>query len=160
MVAGDFNVDLAAPEGDPRAEDIVTALAKEGLKDLARHFLPRETRWYQDRMTWGVIRKGREVRSWTDYILGTDHWILRNVAVRDLRHNSDRYMVLGCIPSTPLTETKRYLGGRKRWPVRPPREPTRTDELFADLWRAVPRAQPRKAIRHALISESTWRLID
>ena len=106
MVAGDFNVDLAAPEGDRRAEDIATTLATEGLGDLARHFLPRETRWCRDRRTWGVIRKGREVRSRTDYILGTDRRLLRNVAVRDPQHNSDHYMVLGCIPSAPLTVTK------------------------------------------------------
>ena len=74
-----------------------------------------------------MIRKVREVRSWTDYILGTDHRLFRNVAVRDPRHNSDHYMVLGCRPSAPPTEHKRYLGGRKRFPVRAPREPTSRD---------------------------------
>ena len=160
FVVGNFTVDLAALEGDLRAEDIATALATEGLEDLVRHFLPRETRWCRDRRTWGVIIKGREVRSRTDYILGTDRRLLRNVAVRDPRHNSDHYMVLGCLPRAPPTEHKRYLGGRKRLPVRPPRYPMRTDELFAALRRAVPRAQPRKARRNAWISESTWRLID
>ena len=60
----------------------------------------------------------------------------------------------------PPTEHKRYLGGRKRWPVRPPKEPTRTDQLFAALRRAVPKAQLREARRNAWISESTWILID
>ena len=59
-----------------------------------------------------------------------------------------------------LTEHKRYLGGNKRWPVRSPGEPTRTDQLFAALQRAVPKAQPRKARRNAWISETAWRLID
>ena len=107
-----------------------------------------------------MIRKGRGVRSRTDYILGTDRCLFRNVAVRDSRHNSDHYMVLGCLPNAPPTEQKQYLGERKLWPVRPPREPTTTDELFAALHRAVPRAQPCKARRNAWISESTWRLID
>ena len=107
-----------------------------------------------------MIRKGREVLSRTDYILGKDRRLFRNVAVQDPRHNSDHYMVLGCIPSALPTEHKRYLGGRNRWPVRPLREPTRTDELFAALRRAVPRAQLREARRNAWISESTWRLID
>ena len=40
-MAGDFNVDIAAPEGDRRAEDITTELATEGLEDMARHFLLR-----------------------------------------------------------------------------------------------------------------------
>ena len=44
--------------------------------------------------------------------------------------------------------------------MRPPREPTRMDQLFAALRRAVPRAQPREARQNAWISESTWRLID
>ena len=107
-----------------------------------------------------MFRKGREVRSRTDYILGADIRLFRNVTVRDPRHNLDHYMVLGCLPSALPTEHKQYLGGRKRWPVRPPREPTRTDQLFAALRRAVPRAQPREARRNAWISESTWRLIN
>ena len=103
MVTGDFNVDLATPEGDRRAEAIATLLATEGLEDMARHFLPREIRWCRDRRTWGMLRKGREVRSQTDYILGTDSRLFNNVAGRDPRHNSDHYMVLGCLPSTPPT---------------------------------------------------------
>ena len=100
------------------------------------------------------------MRSRTDYILGTDRRLFRNVAVRDPRNNSDHYMVLGCLSSSPPTEHKRYLGGRKRWPVRPPRELTQTDQIFAVLQRAVPKVQPREARRNAWISESTWRLIN
>ena len=100
------------------------------------------------------------MRSRTDNIQGTDSRLFRNVAVRDPRHNSDHYMVLGCLPSSPLTEHKRYLGGRKRWPVRPLREPTLTDQLFAALRRAIPRAQPHEARQKVWILESTWRLIN
>ena len=105
-------------------------------------------------------RKGQVVRSRADYILGTDSRLFKNVAVRDPRHNSDHYMVLGCFPSAPLSATKRYLGGRKRWPVRPPTEPSRMDTLFAALRRAVPKPTPREVIRNAWISAETWRLID
>ena len=42
-----------------------------------------------------MIRAGREVRSRTDYILGTDRRIFWNVSARDPSHNSDQYMVLG-----------------------------------------------------------------
>ena len=45
LVAGDFNVNLATPKGDRRAEDITTTLAAEGLEDMAQHFLPRGSRW-------------------------------------------------------------------------------------------------------------------
>ena len=127
---------------------------------MAQHFLPRERRWCRDRRTWGMLQRGREVRSRTDYILGTDCRLFGNVSIRDPRHNSDHYMVLGCLPSASLTEHKRYLGGRKRWPVRPPSKPTRVDQLFAALRRAVPKAQPREARRNTWISEETWRLVD
>ena len=117
LMGGAFNVNLATPEGYRRAEDIAKTLATKGLEDMARHFLPRESRWCRDQRTWGMLQKGREVRSRTDYILGTDRRLFRNVAVRDPRHNSDHYNVLGYLPSAPPTEHRRYLGGRKRWPV-------------------------------------------
>ena len=49
----------------------------------------------------GIVR---EVRSRTDYILETDHSLLRNMSVRDPRHNSYQYMVLGCLLSATLRE--------------------------------------------------------
>ena len=110
LVAGYFNVDLATPEGDRRAEDITTTLATEGLEDMARHFLPQDSRWCQDQRKWGMFLKGREVRSRTDYILGTDRCLFRNVAVRDPRHNSDHYMVLGCLPSAPSDRAQEIPG--------------------------------------------------
>ena len=145
LVADNCNIDIAAPEGDQRTEEIAMELATAGLEDMARHFLPWEKRWCRDRRTWGMLSKGQEVRSRTDYILGTDRRLFRNVTVRDPRHNSDHYMVLGFLPSAPLLETKRYLGGRKRWMVRPLVKPSRKDELFAALRRAVPRPKPREA---------------
>ena len=33
LVAGDFNVDIAAPEGDRRVENITTELATAGLEE-------------------------------------------------------------------------------------------------------------------------------
>ena len=82
LVAGDFNADLATPEGERRLEGIVTSLATQGLEDMASHFLPRERRLFWDCRTWGMLRKGREVRSQMDYILGTNSRLIRNVAVR------------------------------------------------------------------------------
>ena len=38
MVAGDFNVDILAPEGR-RAENIATDLATAGVEDMAQHFM-------------------------------------------------------------------------------------------------------------------------
>ena len=44
MVAGDFNVDILAPEGR-RAENIATDLATAGVEDMAQHFMPQGRRW-------------------------------------------------------------------------------------------------------------------
>ena len=44
--------------------------------------------------------------------------------------------------------------------MKPPRRPTREDELFGDLRRAVPKPQLREQHRNAWISEETWRLVD
>ena len=82
MVAGDFNVDILAPEGR-RAENIATDLATAGVEDMAQHFMPRGRRWCRDRRTWDMRRQGQVVRSRTDYILGTDRRLFQNVAVQD-----------------------------------------------------------------------------
>ena len=103
LVAGDLTINSAAPEGDRREEEIAATFATEGLEYTAPHFLPRQHRWCCYRRTWGMLRKGRDVWSRTDYILGTDRHIFGNVSIRDPWNNSDHYMVLGCLPSASLT---------------------------------------------------------
>ena len=58
MVAGDFNVNLAEPEGDRRGEDIAAAMVTEGLEYMSEHFLPRQRSWFRDGRTWSMIREG------------------------------------------------------------------------------------------------------
>ena len=96
-MVNDFNTDLAAPEGRARDEDISAAMAAARLEYLSWHFLPRHKLWMKDGRTWCMRRGGREVRSQTNYILGTYRHLLQNVAVRDARHNTDHYLVLGCL---------------------------------------------------------------
>ena len=106
-----------------------------------------------------MIREGREVRSWTDYILGKYRRLFGNVSVRDPRYNLDHYMVLGCLHSAPLRDHDRYLGGRKRNPLLPPTDLTREEKIFAALRRAVPKPLARDASKNAWILEATWRLV-
>ena len=40
LVAGDLNINFAAPKGYRREKDIEATLATEGLEDMAPHFLP------------------------------------------------------------------------------------------------------------------------
>ena len=98
-----------------------------------------------------MLQKGRKVRSRTDYILGTDRRLFRNVSVRDPRHNSDHYMLLGCLQSASLMEHKRYLWGRKKFPLRPPSKPTREDNTFVAIRRAVPKVRAREARQYEWI---------
>ena len=70
-------------------------------------------------------------------------------------HNSDYYMVMGCLRSAFLLEHSRYLGGSKWLPLQPPTAPTKEDEIFAALWRAVPKPQAWDARGDAWISEAT-----
>ena len=117
LVAGDFNTKLLEPEEYRREEEIAMVLALEGLKDILVNFLLRRRSWCRDRRTWSMVRAGRDMRSWTDYILGTHFRLLWNVSIQDPRNNSDHYMVLGCLCSAPLREHSEYLGRRKRLPL-------------------------------------------
>ena len=107
-----------------------------------------------------MVWAGREVRSRTEYILGTYHRLFWNLYIQDPIHNSDHYLVLGYLCSSSLREKSEYVRRRKKTPLRPPTTPTRKDGFFADLQRAVPKPKARDARKNAWISEATWRLVD
>ena len=56
LVAGDFNINLLDPEGDRRGEDIVVAMVRGVLKDMAAHFLPRRHSWCRDGRICSMVR--------------------------------------------------------------------------------------------------------
>ena len=72
-----------------------------------------------------MVREGRVVRSRTDYLLGTDRSLFRNVSVRDPRHNTDHYMVVGHLRIAMARDHAYYIKGRRKIPLKPPTEPTR-----------------------------------
>ena len=69
-------------------------------------------------------------------------------------------MVVGHLRSEMAREHAQYIKGRRKIPLKPPKEPTREDELFGDLRRAVPQPHEREKHRNVWISEETWRLAD
>ena len=152
--------DLGDMECDGRGAEIAASITEAGLEDMAAHFLLRKRKWGRERRTWSMVRGGKALRSRTDYILGTDRSLFRNVAVRDPCNNSDHYMMMGLLRGGTVREHIRYIAGRRRLPLKPPKEPTREDSLFGDLRRAVPKPQPREQHWNAWISEETWRLVD
>ena len=70
LLVGNFNTDLAALEGWVRYKEIMAAMAAAGLEDFSGHFLPRHKPWLKDGRTWSIHRRGQEVHSHTEYILG------------------------------------------------------------------------------------------
>ena len=86
-----------------------------------------------------MVREGRVIRSRTDYLLGTDRSLFRNVAVQDPRHNSDHFMVVRHLRSATDRDHAFYIKGRRKMPLKPSTVPTREDELFGALRRAVPK---------------------
>ena len=124
MVAEDLNAKLSDPEGDRRGEDIAAALATEDLEDMLAHLLPQWRSWCWNGRTWSMLWEGREVWSRTDYILRTDRHLFWNVSVRDPRHNSDHYMVLGCLLIAP-PEGKHQVPWGTQAPPPSDRQPTR-----------------------------------
>ena len=97
-----------------------------------------------------MVQAGREVRSRTDYILEIDFNLFKNVTVWDPRHNSEHYLVLGCLRGAPLKEHSGYLGMRKRPPLWPPTTQMREDGLFAALRRAAPKPKSRGARKNCV----------
>ena len=81
IVARDLNTDLGDMACDGRGMEIAAAITEAGLEDMTVHFLTRKRRWGRERRTWAMVRGGKAIRSRTDYILGTDRSLFRNVAV-------------------------------------------------------------------------------
>ena len=69
---------------------------------------------------WIMFGICREVRSWTYYILETDHCIFSNMSVLEPMHNLDHYLILGCLRSATLREHENQLWRCMRPPLCPP----------------------------------------
>ena len=100
IVAGDLNVYLEKAGGQGRDKEIAAMVTTAGLEDILGCFLPQRHTWCRDRRTWAIVRQERVVRFRTDYILGYDRQILRNVSIQYQRHKYDHYMVMGCLLGT------------------------------------------------------------
>ena len=94
-----------------------------------------------------MLRRGREVHSWTDYILGTDRHLLT-------------YMVLGCLYGAMSTAHSKYLSKRKRFPLNPLKTPGGVENLFVELRGFTTKPPRRERPRLAWTSLETWQLIN
>ena len=120
LLDGDFNADLSELEENAQNEVTTVALDTSGLEDMVVHFLPQNKSWERDGRTWIMLRGSRDMKYHTYYLTGTDPYIFQKVYVRDARHNTDHYLVLGCLYGYSATEHYRYLGHQWRFPLQPP----------------------------------------
>ena len=58
--------------------------------------------WNQEKGMWSMVGVVREARYRKDYIMESDCRLFRNMSVLDPRHNSDHYLIVGCLCITTL----------------------------------------------------------
>ena len=85
IVAGELNMEHERIGRQVRDKEIAEVVATSGLEDISAQLLPQCQAWNQDRIMWAVARKGREMRYWTDYIVGSYCQIFQNVSVLALQ---------------------------------------------------------------------------
>ena len=112
-------------------------MATSGLEDKIGHFLPRHKLWLKVSRAWYMIRKGQEVRSWTDYILVTEFCMLQNMTVQDTQNNAYIDLVLGCFRGAAPTAHSHYLRKRTHFSIKSPTTLDGVNCMFNELWRSV-----------------------
>ena len=95
----------------------------------------------------------RGVRSWADYILETERHLFRKMSGRDPKHNSDHYLILGCLRSAILREHENCLWRRTRLSICNPTTLTREGGLFVSLRWTIPKTKSQEG------RNNTWRLV-
>jgi len=171
ILMADLNVDLYSPAPDLRTRQVADFLAANGMEDMLQHFHSRrrfrhQKTWYQRRYNPdGTIN--RILRSRTDYIMTspTLRHYFSNVQLVDPRIvHTDHYMIKATIKSAPRKAQRKYLQGRKKFPLPPikPTSPTFTqaDQLFLELKSYMPRPKQKTPYLWAdWVSDDTKQLI-
>ena len=139
LVSRDFNTDLELMDSKKCDQAIAAAMETEILEDMTEQLFSCKLPWAQDGQTWSMFCCVQYVSYQTYCILGTDHRMFQNVAIRYPRHKTDHCMVLGCLSGMNMTEHQCYLGLRKRLPIYPPKRLFHKDKLFNYLRQAVPK---------------------
>ena len=90
-------IDLELTGGNERIGAIISEMATKGIENMTENFPPHKIPWTWDGRTWSMLRCVQDLRSRTEYILGTDRRLFQNLAVKEPWHNTNNYMVLGCL---------------------------------------------------------------
>ena len=71
LVTRKYITDPEAPDKQERKKTIEAEMVMEGLEYMVANFLSPHCHWIRDARMWSILHRDQEVRSWTDYILGT-----------------------------------------------------------------------------------------
>jgi exonuclease III len=155
MLMGDLNVDLLNLR-DTRDANLAAMVATLGLLDILEHFYMRSGFGHCN--TWFQTREHSMISSRCDYILSSDRCLFRNMQLKKPRlFTSDHYLILGEFLSEPLRENRRYLGGRRRFPLHATAPVLEVEKLFADIQAAcADPIPPERPPRPSWISSETW----
>jgi len=150
----DLNVDLYSPSPDLRTHQVADFLAANGMEDMLQHY--HSSRRFRHQKTWYQKRHNPDgtiqtiLRSRTDYIMTSPtlwHYF-NNVQLVDPRIvSTDHYMIKATLKSSSRKAQRKYLQGRKKFPLPPikPNSPTFTqaDQLFMELKSYMPRPKQK-----------------
>lgn len=162
ILLGDLNVDFDQLWIDaPRNMGIAAMVASLGVEDVISNF--RQTRRHADGITWRQNRNNGEVSSRCDYILSSSSRIFTAVRIVTPRHyDSDHNAVVATMIPTPKQQHRRYLNGRKAFPLKVvDRDRTEVDGYFDSVLSRIPAVHGGNHREwRSWISENTWRLVD
>ena len=116
MVVAYLSANLERPEGGEQDKDIVSDVAAAGLECMLANYLPHWCPWWRGGRTWSMVCMGRKVQSRTDYILGMDLRLFRNVSVWNPRRNHIIKWSSGDSASPPWGNTQSTSGGACGFP--------------------------------------------
>jgi hypothetical protein len=157
---GDLIIDFQN-KTSKRVLEVSALLSSYGLNNLMDHY--QQHRRHRDKTTFHKMINGSLVKSRCDYILSNNRRYFKTVTIRDLRHfTSDHYMVVAKLLASPTASHKRYLRGRKKFPLPPPPSPlTKADHLFNQLKaRCLPPPKKSTHTRLTWLAPSTIKLLD
>ena len=117
ILMGDLKARLGDPR-DEREEDLVMALADQGLVNITDHILPR--RQYQGAVscTCSMQRDGIHIMGRGYYILSTDKRSFVNVGLQETRHGTDHRLILAVLRLEGALCNCCYRQGQTKWPIR------------------------------------------
>ena len=82
------------------------------------------------------------------------------MSVQDSRHNTDHYLVIGCLCGAAPSYHSHYIGKWKQFLMKLPNIPGGVDRLFAELRGGIPKLPQWERPYHVFILMKTWQIID